>query len=652
MDDGSDSHRIWMALSGSGGHWDLGECGPLLRQLVGAPFSLWWPAPYGQPVTIASDDFEADSPGLRRYRIASTIFPDVVPELTIRGDRALKLPSIALEALSERWRRVWWESIESLDQVWNTLWLAVHAGHQSSAELQAFVTQGAEVIVRAPVIWLAVQQPGSSALEITYTSGLSHPLCELTIPPMTRGLGVFVNDTQESAVVSDYEASPWRDHGERTLVRSERLRGGMVVPWHATEGLNGVLYAWFYQAGVPSPLALYAFQRYVRSIRAVVMSAQSASPYSHSATMARFTDDPKTQNLLRLLKLARHQGSWNHLLAGLADHDIQIQLTDAWGQLLRQSSEIPERDPARMIALDGLEPGTLRIWVGVSGALDKIYPHLIQTVRLLMHMDVTLNDTRFQERQQWWNRFISSSEDRDAIWPERTTHGFEKIIAQIWGIRLSQSQALTRSGRALARAVRRYFHVELAIEGRTIWVWLSQPSLPDAVESFRKEIAAQLGQPLSIIGVGVESEGGAVLTSMTRIQEALMESERNKPDGLTRFLGRPPAKQIFQIPEMRIAWQVFVEAWIGPLVHYDEQHGVDLVHTLGVYLSVPTIAQAARILFVHPNTIRCRLDHIQEILAPLNLGDPETRVNLLVATQLNQDAHPPERLGVPDKRQS
>lgn len=65
----------------------------------------------------------------------------------------------------------------------------------------------------------------------------------------------------------------------------------------------------------------------------------------------------------------------------------------------------------------------------------------------------------------------------------------------------------------------------------------------------------------------------------------------------------------------------FVEQTIGALVEHDRAHGRDLVETLGVWLEARNMAEAARRMHVHHNTLRNRLDRIEIILGPV-LVDP------------------------------
>jgi DNA-binding PucR family transcriptional regulator len=80
----------------------------------------------------------------------------------------------------------------------------------------------------------------------------------------------------------------------------------------------------------------------------------------------------------------------------------------------------------------------------------------------------------------------------------------------------------------------------------------------------------------------------------------------------------------------------FVQQWLGRLLEYDARKGSDLVETLGRYLELGGNYDAtARDLSVHRSTLKYRLQRIREI-SGLDLGDPDTRFHLQLATRARQ----------------
>jgi purine catabolism regulator len=77
--------------------------------------------------------------------------------------------------------------------------------------------------------------------------------------------------------------------------------------------------------------------------------------------------------------------------------------------------------------------------------------------------------------------------------------------------------------------------------------------------------------------------------------------------GLERLLASTPADDLAG----------FVQQTIGALVEYDHLHRSDLVATLGVWLETRNMAEASRVVHVHYNTFKNRLDRIESILGPI-----------------------------------
>jgi purine catabolism regulator len=77
--------------------------------------------------------------------------------------------------------------------------------------------------------------------------------------------------------------------------------------------------------------------------------------------------------------------------------------------------------------------------------------------------------------------------------------------------------------------------------------------------------------------------------------------------GLERLLSATPTQDLAD----------FVQHAIGALVDHDRVHNTDLVATLAAWLETRNMAEASRRLFVHYNTLKNRLDRIENIIGPV-----------------------------------
>jgi purine catabolism regulator len=77
--------------------------------------------------------------------------------------------------------------------------------------------------------------------------------------------------------------------------------------------------------------------------------------------------------------------------------------------------------------------------------------------------------------------------------------------------------------------------------------------------------------------------------------------------GLERLLAATPTDDLAE----------FVQKTIGPLVEHDRAHDTDLVDTLAVWLETRNMAEAARRMHVHYNTLKNRLERVEAIVGPI-----------------------------------
>ena len=79
---------------------------------------------------------------------------------------------------------------------------------------------------------------------------------------------------------------------------------------------------------------------------------------------------------------------------------------------------------------------------------------------------------------------------------------------------------------------------------------------------------------------------------------------------------------------------VLIDCYLAPLIKQEGSKGVNLIHTLKVYLeNNGNIKKTAEQLFIHRSTLQYRLDRIASILE-VDLSDAEEIFNLMLALKL------------------
>lgn len=165
------------------------------------------------------------------------------------------------------------------------------------------------------------------------------------------------------------------------------------------------------------------------------------------------------------------------------------------------------------------------------------------------------------------------------------------------------------------------------------------PRVRAAIEKLRQQLA-------------IRTPGGLVATGISRPAaglHALRESYREAKDAIsiaqelgefekTTFYGDLKLYQLLLALKERNLENMsrFYEETLGPLVEHDERKQSDLIRTLtGFFDANGNLAQAAKDLDVHRNTLVYRLDRISE-LTELDLNDADNRLILHLALKIQR----------------
>lgn len=133
---------------------------------------------------------------------------------------------------------------------------------------------------------------------------------------------------------------------------------------------------------------------------------------------------------------------------------------------------------------------------------------------------------------------------------------------------------------------------------------------------------------------------GVYIKEVTEIAESYQQASY-----VLDFLEATERKNIIyyykQLGIMRLLWKInqeelkeFTTEYLAKLIEYDKGNSTEWLDTLGVYLEEGgSIQQAAKRLFIHPNTMSYRVKRIKEILG-IDLQDQEVQLNLLAAYKI------------------
>lgn len=153
-------------------------------------------------------------------------------------------------------------------------------------------------------------------------------------------------------------------------------------------------------------------------------------------------------------------------------------------------------------------------------------------------------------------------------------------------------------------------------------------------ERLHTAISERLGAVEVAVGVGRPADGPAGIAQSWRDAQrayAVRAGGRERDGvtvddelGLYRILGTGAGSGDLER---------YVDEWLGALLRYDAESGSELTRTLRTYLDHGgNYDETAAALIIHRSTLRYRLQRIRD-LTGLDLGDPDTRLNLHVAVR-------------------
>jgi len=183
-------------------------------------------------------------------------------------------------------------------------------------------------------------------------------------------------------------------------------------------------------------------------------------------------------------------------------------------------------------------------------------------------------------------------------------------------------------------------------EGAIVWVRsqavaaLIAPASPNPADrhqlvvALQREAAARLGD--ITVGLGVGRPVPDPLQLATSLREAMLALEVGRwqeGTGAARLFDELGMERLLVgCSEADLAG--FVDHTLGALLDYDQSYDGELVATLRAWIDTRSVAETARRVFAHYNTIRKRLERIEELLGPV-LTDSPRLLDLAIALRLH-----------------
>lgn len=400
-----------------------------------------------------------------------------------------------------------------------------------------------------------------------------------------------------------------------------------------------------------------AFNDIIQAVLTVILDAQAARLERSAAIHDRFT------------RIVLSGGGLRQIAEALAEAvDRPVSIVDAQGAIAwRTSDDAPTAaavDPTmdvivQPIQVGGEHYGTILVASAADGrgplAADRLesieYAATVAALRQVQARAVAEADRRFQA--VCLEELVTGHVTDRSVLMERAT-AFAWDLATPRAVVLAEADSTAGrpvtalAGTAEEASLRsRLADTARAGLGPTAIVWERSHEIgalvaadgPDdlraAGEALQAEAARRL--PGVVVGVGV----GRPATDPLELNVSYAEARRalaigrwsHGPGQLSVFDDLGVDRLLTTVPGGEIA--AFCESVLGRLEAYDRARGTDLVGTLETFLASRNAALAARQLFLHYNTLKNRLERIEEVLGPC-LDDPDRCLSLALALRLRR----------------
>ncbi|GFN22128.1 CdaR family transcriptional regulator [Thermanaeromonas sp. C210] len=381
------------------------------------------------------------------------------------------------------------------------------------------------------------------------------------------------------------------------------------------------------------------------------------------------------ENLMEVIDLIVKGGSLAHLVQRLAGiFNAGIIVTNPWGKILATSDPLAF-PPGRYLPFSLRTPqtqGTFEQWSYFAQALNtggtvygyllivkeqglpsEIIPHITQAAQIILlalakEQAVVATERRYRT-DFLYDLLYNNFESKEAMvargqlwgWDLNRPHMLMVIELRLFRDEASSDSATVEQFQGLASTavLEKYPHAMLLPRGQQLVIILPTPEEEKVARQKLTELfdylvraVARYFPPGSLLGgVGLFYPSASEL--YLSFQEAKIALEIGKhlrrEQGLVFFADLGVEKLLYHLPSPLL--EEYCQQTIGKLEEYDKTHGTNYVEVLESFFQFNGDFQAlAQHFYLHPNTLRYRLQKIGEILG-LDIHSLESLSNLLVA---------------------
>lgn len=456
--------------------------------------------------------------------------------------------------------------------------------------------------------------------------------------PLGEGLGGRAFDRGEAFEVLDYLNCQYRYPGVSEATDSEKVRTALAVPIHG-DGSGAVLYAVRREVEAFSPAQLAMLTQIRNAIEPLSGGWTSPKRLYPSGLDHLRLQKTELRRLLLKSDRVRDLESWlERLLRGTAillDGSGHPYVPTNLSRLERMETRRPDTRHTFPLPDGRASGGDLHLWTDLELPLEG-WPDLMEDALaafgVVMDRVEQAHERLSRQRSHWLQSVASATgEATDDLLRDGNRLGLPAQGGEVWSFAWDTEREQPRLWMLADDVVLDLLGGPLISVGDGVGVVLLREPCRKDPSAVRDELLRHVGPtPLWLAH-------GASYESFDRLRGALLRSTsaatglRRSDNGayLTEVNGRD-LDSLLGNPTLSEELVAFTDKMLAPLTDHDARKNTKLTETFCRTLSSGSPAEAAKELYVHPNTVRYRMRQAEDILCA-DLAVPKERTALCLA---------------------
>lgn len=465
--------------------------------------------------------------------------------------------------------------------------------------------------------------------------------------PLGEGVGGRAFARSQPLHLPDYRNCQYRYPGVSDVTDREEVRSTLAIPVRGSEPQTGaVLYAVRRSVTPFSPAERALLLRLARGVEPVSGSWPASRHLFVSGKDYLRTAKSELRRILLSSNQVRDVESWLERLirgpavvADMRDHPYVLGNAGRFERLRlsAESGRRPQVIPLRSAGADG-NHGRLYLWPSIDLPPEE-WPDLLEDT--VAACNVVLDRVehahdRLSHQRSYWLSSVMEMGTTPQSRREGNRLGLPIERGEVWAIAWQPEAPSggdqTRLKMVAEDVVLDQLNSPLIFLDDDIGVCLLKGQERRKPSAVRDELLKHFGPaPLWLVH-------GAVYDSFENLNDALKQAigaaqrVRRQNDGrYTVEIAGGGLDDLLENPKLSGELSKFAANLLGPLTNYDGDNNSRLTETLCLTLTLGSVEEAAKQLFVHTNTIRYRMRRAEQILGR-DLNSPKDRTAVILAS--------------------